>query len=190
MTSQSFSRGKRRRRRRPSAQVSVASSAGAPPAEQRHQPAAPPTSATAGEGRDIAQKLGMKSGYIVCLINPPEKFYGWLSEQLPPGCRLQLGLPRQPTKGIALYWPESAHSLENALDWVRTRLTDDGTIWVMVPKKRHRGEGDSAVSFEAVQQAGQKIGLVDNEQFSLSDTEYAVRLVVRRERRSPPSQAR
>ena len=180
MANQDFSRRRKRRRRRPSGETLAASSTVTPLAEHGPQEETKPVRQTPAQERDISQELGIRPRYAVFLINPPENFFHWLSERLPSGCRLHVGLPRQPTWGVALYWPESAHSLENALSWVRSRLTDDGAMWVVIPKKRRRDGGDSAITFEVIQQAAQKVGLVDNKTLSLSESEHGIRLVVRR----------
>ena len=101
-----------------------------------------------------------------------------------------MGLPRQPTLGIALYWPESAYNLDTAFKWMRSKITEYGAMWVVILKKKHRGNDMLSVSLEELQQAAQKVDMIDNKTVSLSESEYGIRLVPRRERPQKKSVAR
>ena len=67
---------------------------------------------------NLVELLEIRLGYVICLINPPKNFYKTLSGQLSHGNRLRLGLPRQPTTAVVIYWPERMESIEDALGWL------------------------------------------------------------------------
>ena len=181
MTSQDFPR-RRRRRRRSSVSGSGQVSMNASSTKHRPQDKMKSIRTVTKQNQTIIQKLDIRYGYLICLVNPPENFFRWLSKQLPQGCRLQLGLPRQPTLGIALYWPESAQNLDTAFKWMRSKITDYGAMWVVIIKKNYRDKRILGISLEELQQAAKNANMVDNKTVNLVESEYGVRLVPRRER--------
>jgi len=128
---------------------------------------------------NLVELFEIRLGYVICLMNPPKNFYTTLSGQLSHGNRLRLGLPRQPTTAVVIYWPERMEGLKEALDWLRTRITDDGSIWVAI-KKRDRLNGDSNEVIKKIRSLVNQLGLVCDKQVDLSVDETAVRLVTRR----------
>jgi hypothetical protein len=74
-------------------------------------------------------------------------------------------------------WPDTANSLEGALSYIKTMLDQDGTIWVMLKRKKAvRGEDDGAASAQNVKQAATKVGLVESKQINISSSQYAISL--------------
>ena len=122
----------------------------------------------------MVERLGIRHGHLVCLMNPPENFYTALSRELPPGCRLQLGLPRQPTFAVIIYWPEGPQGLDPGLTWLKTRITEEGSIWVVVPRR-----GGNSLTPEAVRQAARQAGLVNDRQVNINGY-TALHLALRR----------
>lgn len=131
-------------------------------------------------------KLGVRPGMTIGLMNPPEGFYSRISSGIPSTVRLYLGLPPKPPANVFLLWPDGTpQNLETSLQYLKAMLSPDGAIWVVIAKKSPRqGEqgqgGQRPLTFDEVQQAGLKVGLVDNKQLSFSDTHYGVRFVIRR----------
>jgi len=139
------------------------------------------------EGDGFLEKLGVRPGMTICLMNPPEGFYSRISNGIPSTCRLYLGLPPKPPAHMFLLWPDGTRqNLETSLQYLKPMLSPEGGIWVAVSKKsggrsaRPSQNGPQGLTFEDVQQAGLATGLVDNKQLSFSDTHYGLRFVVRR----------
>lgn len=128
---------------------------------------------------NLVELLEIRLGYVICVINPPKNFYTTLSGQLSHGNRLRLGVPRQPTTAVVIYWPERMESLEDALGWLKTRITDDGAIWVAI-KKRDRVNGDANAVIKKIRSLVTRLGLVCDKEIDLSIDDKAVRLTFRR----------
>jgi len=65
---------------------------------------------------------------------------------------------------------------------LRGAITLDGAIWAVIPKKKV-AKKTTSVTFDQVQTVALKTDLVDNKVVSLSDGEYGIRFVVRKEKR-------
>ena len=138
----------------------------------------PRTEQERGNGK-LVEKLGLRGGQVLCLVNPPEGFYARLSNELPEHGHLYLGLPPRPPAHIFVLWPDGAGNLGNALSYLKAMLDPGGAIWVVIPRKRAGRGGSSAISLEQVQQAARREGLMDKEKLSFSGNQHGVRLVFR-----------
>ena len=122
---------------------------------------------------------------MLCLMNPPQGFYARLSNQLPEGSHLYLGLPPRPPAHIFLLWPDGASNLGNALSYLKGVLDPEGAIWMVIPKKKAVRPGMVAITLAEVREAAQRVGLVGDKEMSFSGSHYGIRLVFRRgERRA------
>ena len=128
----------------------------------------------------LVEKLGLRGGRVLCLVNPPQGFYARLSNELPVGSHLYLGLPPRGTAHVFLLWPDGTSNLESALSYLKTVLDPEGTIWVVIPRRKGVRVGAPEVSLQAVQEAARKVGLVDKERLSISGSQYGVQLVLRK----------
>ena len=128
---------------------------------------------------NLVELFEIRLGYVICLINPPKNFYTTLSGQLSHGNRLKLGLPRQPTTAVVIYWPERMENLEDGLGWLKTRITGDGSIWVAI-RKRDRFNGDSNAVIKKIRSLVNRLDMVCDKEVDISVDEKAVRLVTRR----------
>lgn len=137
-----------------------------------------PERARRSEG--LVEKLGLRGGQVLCLMNPPQGFYARLSNQLPEGTHLYLGLPPRPPAHIFLLWPDGASNLENALSYLKGALAPEGAIWMVIPKRRAIRAGTAAVTLSEVREAAQRVGLVEDKRTSFSGSQYGIRLVPRR----------
>ena len=116
---------------------------------------------------------------MLCLMNPPHGFYARLSNQLPGGSHLYLGLPPKAPAHIFLLWPDGASNLENALSYLKGVLDPEGAIWMVIPKKKAVRPGTVAITLTEVREAAQRVGLADDKQMSFSGSQYGIRLVFR-----------
>ena len=132
---------------------------------------------------DLARKLGIKPGHIVCLLDAPADSADILRQACPPDARLH-DAPYAGRCDILLFWPARMAGLAERFAELQRRIVPAGAIWAVIPKKPFARVRGVELSWEALQAAGLQTDLVDNKIASLSDQEYATRFVIRKERRS------
>jgi len=129
---------------------------------------------------NLVEKLGLRAGLVLCLVNPPQGFYARLSSELPAGSHLYLGLPPRGSAHIFLLWPDGTSNLESVLSYLKAVLDPGGAIWAVIPRKKAVQGGAPEISLQAVQEAARRVGLADKERLSLSGSQYGVQLVFRK----------
>lgn len=135
----------------------------------------------------LADKLGLMPGKTVTMVHPQATVERVLRAASGPGVFLGRGLRRRHYNAIFV-WPKTLEGFRQELDRLSTRIEPDGVIWVVMPKKAFAAQRGIHFSWEAMQAEALKTDLVDNKIVSLTDEDYATRLVIRREkRRVPPS---
>jgi hypothetical protein len=124
--------------------------------------------------RPLAQKLGIKHGDVVALLNAPDG-YDALLGKLPA----EVAVTRE-LKGeldlIQLFAAESAR-LESEFPKLQARLKQDGVIWVSWPK--HSSKLKTDLSDEVVRKVGLKNGLVDVKVCAIDESWSALKFVRR-----------
>lgn len=121
----------------------------------------------------LANKLGIKSGFRLTFINAPEGFRASLGE-LPANVKL-IGV--QKPLDLIVFFPKSLEDLESKFAKLAEKLAPAGMLWIAWPKKGAGVETD--LSFDAVQQTGLALGLVDNKVCAISDVHSGLRFVYR-----------
>ncbi len=121
----------------------------------------------------LAKKLGIKSGFRLTFINAPEGFRASLGE-LPANVKL-IGV--QKPLDLIVFFPKSLEDLESKFAKLAEKLAPAGMFWIAWPKKGAGVETD--LSFDAVQQTGLALGLVDNKVCAISDVHSGLRFVYR-----------
>jgi hypothetical protein len=81
--------------------------------------------------------------------------------------------------GVVIYWPESGQGLEDGLSWLKTRITQEGAIWVVISKHNSK---ELSLTQEVVRNAAGKVGLINDRQFSMNENEVAFHLVMKESR--------
>ena len=129
--------------------------------------------------RDILDKLGLKPGHAVRVVGGGDK-------ALLARAREKIGraLVRVGLADVVLYWPRSVGEITPSLLELRGGIVENGGIWVFTAKRGQR----SASGMDYLNQTdliplGLAAGLVDNKTCSVSDTESAMRFVIRRQDR-------
>lgn len=134
-------------------------------------------------GSTLLRKLGAKPGHRLLLVNAPVGFRERLAapevavreaEALAPGARAD----------ILLLWLRGGEDLDFLFARAEAAVQPGGAVWVVIPRKATPKGRVFPYDFAAVQEAGLRTALVDNKQLKLTEEEYGVRFVVRRERRA------
>ena len=132
-------------------------------------------------GTPLVQKLGIKPGQRVALLNAPKDLTATLGE-LPEGVQLDHGFPKSKRRpdGILLF-VSSRSQLQRRLPTLRTKMAPDSGLWVCWPKKASGVRTD--MTEDAIRQVALPIGLVDNKVCAVNATWSGLRLVIRLELR-------
>ena len=116
-----------------------------------------PASQMAGySGTPLPEKLGIKDGSVVALIDPPSDFVQTLG-RIPPRARLVPG--QQPDADLTIWFCRARADLDARITTVRGRLPDSGRLWIAWPKLSSGLASDLRQA--GVRAAGLGCGLVD-----------------------------
>src|SRR6266576_613402 len=134
-------------------------------------------------GTPLSQKLGIKPGTNVFVINGPEN-YRKLLGKLPEGARLS---DRVTTEAdFVHFFTRRRSELRKQLPRLRAKLSDTGTLWVSWPKKTARVRTD--MTEDVIRDVALPLGLVDTKVCAVDETWSGLKLMIRREnRRQLPS---
>jgi len=124
--------------------------------------AAPPTEAIVPDsvfapyaGKPLVEKLGIKKGSVVGLVDAPPVF-GQTLGQLPPGASLRLGADSQ--CNLTIWFSRSADDLQRLIPEI-VAWAEYGSAWIAWPKKASGIATD--LTQQRVREAGLVAGLVD-----------------------------
>ena len=122
--------------------------------------------------RDVLDKLGLKDGMRVLLEGEvPESLRSRLGER--DGVEVVERTDDDPAN-LVLFAPADAARVKSELADLRSRITTDGAIWVLTPKRGQPGY----VRQEALIPQGKVVGLVDNKICSVDDKTSGMRFVI------------
>jgi hypothetical protein len=130
-------------------------------------------------GTPLPKKLGISTGLTVVTIKAPPHYRSLLGE-LPPEVRFTTQLRTQ-APFIHLFVKESK-MLSRELKRCRSKVSDNGTIWVSWPKKSSGVETD--VTEDTIRANALPLGLVDTKVCAVDETWSGLKLMVRREERA------
>jgi hypothetical protein len=126
----------------------------------------------------LVKKLGIKPGHRLLLLNEPDGFRELLIE-LPPDVETELA--GDEPADVIVYFVTNAAEVKRQFATLKKRLIRGGGLWIAWPKKTSGVATD--VTFEVVQPAGLKTGLVDNKICAIDSTWTALRFVFRKDAR-------
>lgn len=138
---------------------------------------------TGYSGTPLAQKLGIKAGHAVGLLDAPAGFEESLAP-LPP-VRLTTALGRD-TDVIVLFCRDRA-ALATGLPRAHAALAQAGGLWVAWPKRSSGLATD--LTEDGVRELALPRGLVDNKVCAIDATWSGLRLVIRKELRQAAAAA-
>ncbi len=130
----------------------------------------------------LAEKLGIRSGHIVCLLNAPREAAALLRQECPEEVRFSDTLEQGPYD-VILFWPTQRAGLSDRFAQLQRRIVPNGAIWAVIPKKPFARARGIDFGWSDVQGAALQTDLVDNKVATLSEKEYATRFVIRKDRR-------
>ena len=134
---------------------------------------------TAGySGTPLAKKLGIKDGFVVLGVNPPDNFLELL-EPLPEGVVI-LESPQAETDLIH-FFTNSRDELFSGLAEMRNLIRQNGSIWVSWYKKASKLPTE--ITEDTVREAAFPLGLVDIKVCAVDEKWSGLKLVIRRENR-------
>ena len=134
---------------------------------------------TAGYSRNpLNQKLGLKSGFRIAVINPPDRYWD-LVHPLPEGVSV-LG-PRARRLDFVHVFAERRAELARALPKLLARIKPDGMIWVSWPKRLSGVPTD--ITEDVIRELALPLGMVDVKVVAVDETWSGLKLVIRVENR-------
>jgi Protein of unknown function (DUF3052) len=126
-------------------------------------------------GTPLPQKLGIKPGGRVALVDAPKDF----ALALPDGAKLVDGKARD--VDVLVWFVTARPTFAKKLSAVAARLQPAGGLWIAWPKKASGVATD--MTENAVREVALPTGLVDNKVCAIDDVWSGLRLVVRLENR-------
>src|SRR5258706_15586752 len=129
--------------------------------------------------RDVLDKLGLKPGHAVRVVGGGDKALLARVRE-----KVGRGLVRGGLADVVLYWPRGADEITPTLAELRGGIVDNGGIWVFTAKRgQSSASGMDYLNHTDLIPLGLAAGLVDNKICSVSDTESAMRFVIRKKDR-------
>jgi hypothetical protein len=123
----------------------------------------------------LVKKLGIKPGSRLLIVNEPAGFRELLVG-LPMDVNAEIGDDQ--LADVIVFFSTVASEVKRELPKLKKRLALGGGLWIAWPKKTSGVETD--VTFEVVQPAGLKTGLVDNKVCAIDAVWTGLRFVFRK----------
>lgn len=137
-------------------------------------PVVPASDSGAGSGRPLTQKLGIKVGAAVALIDGPDGIEALLAP-LPEDVTLRTG--NRGRREMTIWFTTERAELERRFDTI-AEAVDEGTLWVAWPK---RASGvDTDLTEDTIRAVGLGTGMVDTKVCAIDETWSGLRLTRRR----------
>ena len=130
----------------------------------------------------LAQKLGIRPGHALCLLDAPPGALDLLQAETPPDVTFADALGPTPFD-LILFWPATLDGLADHFARLQRAITPDGAIWAVIPKKAFAHQRGIVFTWEEMQAAALTTDLVDNKIAAFSDQDYATHFVIRKDRR-------
>ena len=124
-------------------------------------------------GTPLAKKLGIKQGFCIKLINPPD-YYFELFADLPEN--LDFNADETAKKDFVHFFTKSESEYLTSLPLLRDQIKPNGMIWVSWPKKSSKVATD--VTGELIRNYALKIGLVDIKVCAVDEIWSGLKLVI------------
>jgi CheY-like chemotaxis protein len=143
-----------------------------PPAD----PVVPVSRSGPQSGRPLAEKLGVKPGMTIALIDPPAEGFAKALAPLPDGVVLRQG-NRGRRADMAIWFTTSALRMERRFSSV-AKAVGEGTLWVAWPKRSSGVSTD--LSEDEIRRVALDRGMVDTKVCAIDETWSGLRLTKRR----------
>ena len=126
-------------------------------------------------GKPLGDKLGIREGQDVALLNAPPGFMATLGP-LPDGARVHQRA--SPDASVVLLFSRDAAALEREFARAATGLPTGGMLWVAWPKKAAKQQTD--LTEDVVRRIGLAAGLVDVKVCAIDETWSGLKFLRRR----------
>jgi hypothetical protein len=128
-------------------------------------------------GTPLPQKLGIKPGTTVVVINEPPKYRKLLGRVDQVTFSNRIGA----NSDFVHLFTKRRSELQNKLSILRRKIADNGTTWVSWPKKSANVPTD--ITEDVVREIALPLGLVDIKVCAVDETWSGLKLMIRRENR-------
>ena len=129
-------------------------------------------------GTPLAQKLGVKPGTTVVLINAPAN-YRQLLGNFANGVKLTSRVGAN--SNFIHFFAKRRSELEKRLRHLRTKIADSGTLWISWAKKSSGLATD--ITEDVIRELALPLGFVDIKVCAVDETWSGLKLMIRRQNR-------
>jgi hypothetical protein len=142
---------------------------------------------TAGySGTPLVRKLGIKAGFKMCVIDPPQNYWHLLAD-LPEN--VSVGEPGEGAFDLIHIFATDKAQLEAQMGTLKQYILPAGMIWVSWPKKSSKVATN--LNENLIRDLALKSGLVDTKVCAVDETWSGLKLVIRlRDRVGQPDSTR
>jgi hypothetical protein len=121
----------------------------------------------------LAKKLGIKDGFIIRLIDPPD-YYFELFEGLPKNIKVLTD--KKIKKNFIHYFGKSAADVERDMPFLKYEIEEDGMIWISWYKKASKIPTD--ITEDVIRKTALSNGLVDIKVCAIDEIWSGLKLVI------------
>ena len=125
-------------------------------------------------GTPLIRKLGIKAGFKIYLVDPPENYWELVGD-LPEN--VSVGRPGDGAFDFIHMFVKDAAHLESRIGALKQLIVPTGMIWVSWPKKASKVATD--LSENVVRDLALKSGLVDTKVCAVDETWSGLKLMIR-----------
>jgi len=125
-------------------------------------------------GTPLAKKLGIKPGFNIALINPPEYYFD-LFDDLP--AHLNFASEQSKDHDLIHLFVNDKQSYLNALSNLKDQIKPNGMVWVSWPKKASKIVTD--ITEDIIRNEALQNGLVDVKVCAVDEIWSGLKLVIR-----------
>ena len=131
---------------------------------------------------EFTDKLGIKPGQTVAVIDSDNELFRKLSLEAPQDVTLQKRILGSKVDMILVrLWERTNY--RHLFQRLQNAITNEGSIWAVIPKKPTAlAKGIDVFRDDLVGEVS-KTDLVDNKTLSITEEEYGIRFVIRRDQR-------
>ena len=128
-------------------------------------------------GTPLPQKLGIKPGTTIIVINEPPKYRKLLGklDQVTFSNRVRAN------SDFVHLFTSRRNELQKKMSILRNKISDNGTIWASWPKKSANVPTD--ITEDVIREVALPLGLVDIKVCAVDETWSGLKLMIRRENR-------
>ncbi|HOX83738.1 MAG TPA: DUF3052 family protein [Chryseolinea sp.] len=124
-------------------------------------------------GTPLAKKLGIKEGFKIRLVNPPDNYFE-LFDDLPKS--ITMAKDKKSKKNLIHYFTKQLADLEKDIVALRNEIEPNGMIWISWPKKASKVVTD--ITEDDIRALALVNGLVDIKVCAVDEIWSGLKLVI------------